>query len=258
MWNKSSRIVTISTRSKYTLQTMSKYGIDNVRGGSFVRITLEKSAHDVLTNMLNGAGDRCFRCGQPGHFVADCPDNAAAANPSSSIFGYIHSFLHNVVNKAFAVPTATAPTATAPTATAPTPPAPTATAPTATAPTATAPTAAAQLPPESSSSFKIEHSKTAKATCRGCQMPIAQDVLRISSRVYSDKLGKVIDLWYHAECFFEKTWPIASLEMIDGFSLLAPQEQKAVRSLLVCSRCHRHGHTKESCYAKTTKDGRTL
>ena len=42
---------------KYTVQTMSKHGIDNVRGGSFVRITLDKPVQDVLTNMLNSAGD---------------------------------------------------------------------------------------------------------------------------------------------------------------------------------------------------------
>ena len=36
---------------KYTKQYMDKYGIDNVRGGSFVSINIEKSTRDVLKQM---------------------------------------------------------------------------------------------------------------------------------------------------------------------------------------------------------------
>ncbi len=53
---------------------MDMYGINNVRGGSFTQLTLDKTDYDTITKMLNGANDRCFLCGQKGHFIATCPD----------------------------------------------------------------------------------------------------------------------------------------------------------------------------------------
>ena len=60
---------------KITRQYMDKYGINNVRGGSFVSVKLDKSTIETLNKMSNGTNNKCFICEKVGHFAKDCKEN---------------------------------------------------------------------------------------------------------------------------------------------------------------------------------------
>jgi predicted GIY-YIG superfamily endonuclease len=53
-------------------EMMSLYGIDNVRGGSYVRVTLGSNERELLEREIKMAMDLCVLCGSEKHFVRDC------------------------------------------------------------------------------------------------------------------------------------------------------------------------------------------
>ena len=58
---------------KMTVCYMMKYGIENVRGGPFVSITLPSETIEHITRRIRMASDVCVKCGSPDHFCAFCP-----------------------------------------------------------------------------------------------------------------------------------------------------------------------------------------
>lgn len=57
---------------KYTIQYMKKYGINNVRGGSFSQLVLDEDHEVTLSHMITSSSDKCFRCGRIGHYSNEC------------------------------------------------------------------------------------------------------------------------------------------------------------------------------------------
>jgi hypothetical protein len=60
---------------KLTIQTMEKYGIDNVRGGTFVQKDLSDEDKLIIKKMLDSSNNKCFNCSSLEHYVKDCPNN---------------------------------------------------------------------------------------------------------------------------------------------------------------------------------------
>ncbi len=57
---------------KYTKECMAKYGIDNVRGGSYTLTDLSTAQKESIQKEIWGAEDKCTNCGKKGHFVNEC------------------------------------------------------------------------------------------------------------------------------------------------------------------------------------------
>ena len=57
---------------KYVKIMMEKYGIDKVRGGTYVQDKLSAGQEEMLKKEIRGATDCCTHCGKEGHFVASC------------------------------------------------------------------------------------------------------------------------------------------------------------------------------------------
>ena len=51
---------------------MLKFGVENVRGGSYSQVELSAAQRENLERELRGETNSCFKCGQSGHFANKC------------------------------------------------------------------------------------------------------------------------------------------------------------------------------------------
>jgi hypothetical protein len=58
--------------TKYTIRYMAKYGIENVRGGSFCKMYLTNYDKKFIRKQINAIEHRCYYCNKKGHFINEC------------------------------------------------------------------------------------------------------------------------------------------------------------------------------------------
>ena len=51
---------------------MKKYGIENVRGGSYTQLELPQEFVSSIEKEILGNADKCYKCQQYGHFAKNC------------------------------------------------------------------------------------------------------------------------------------------------------------------------------------------
>ena len=65
---------------KWTKIYMDKYGIKNVRGGSYSQMELPSESIKVLEREVNHANNKCLNCGKNGHYIKQCPTQKKQVN----------------------------------------------------------------------------------------------------------------------------------------------------------------------------------
>ncbi|KAK9891936.1 hypothetical protein WA026_017419 [Henosepilachna vigintioctopunctata] len=80
--------------------------------------------------------------------------------------------------------------------------------------------------------FTLEYSKSSRATCRGCELKIMKEEVRISKKDFDTEVGKKYggqDMWHHLTCFAKLRNELGFFESasaLPGFADLSREDQK--------------------------------
>jgi hypothetical protein len=82
---------------KYTRRYMDTYGIDNVRGGSFCEEVLNEYTIQLLEKMSKTTQNKCFTCGEIGHFTKECKkcEELNSIDSIQKCFTFIEKFIED-------------------------------------------------------------------------------------------------------------------------------------------------------------------
>lgn len=86
--------------------------------------------------------------------------------------------------------------------------------------------------------FGIEYSKSGRATCRGCELKISKDEVRVFKTVYDTEIGMKYGgqkVWHHLECFAKMRSDVGWFdtgENLPGYKLLKDEDKEVVLKLL--------------------------
>uniref|UniRef100_A0A6C0AEH6 CCHC-type domain-containing protein n=1 Tax=viral metagenome TaxID=1070528 RepID=A0A6C0AEH6_9ZZZZ len=72
------------SEDNFTKEYMMKYGIGNVRGGSYTKFDLNKDEIKFLNKEFLHAEDKCFNCGDMNHYSSECPNKTEKLESESS------------------------------------------------------------------------------------------------------------------------------------------------------------------------------
>lgn len=75
----------IFDEDRITLEYMSAYGIEKVRGGTFSSVTLSSDHVSAIESMICHAKNLCFKCKGEGHFASSCIVKAVEDNSDKNI-----------------------------------------------------------------------------------------------------------------------------------------------------------------------------
>jgi predicted GIY-YIG superfamily endonuclease len=77
-----------SMENTITREYMRKYGIENVRGGSYCSVMLPDFQKQALEKEFCGDENKCFRCSKKGHFANECDKKDYSSSSSSNSYSH--------------------------------------------------------------------------------------------------------------------------------------------------------------------------
>ncbi|XP_049866080.1 poly [ADP-ribose] polymerase [Pectinophora gossypiella] len=86
--------------------------------------------------------------------------------------------------------------------------------------------------------FKVEYSKSSRATCKHCDIKICKDEIRVCKIMYDTEVGMKYGgqpFWHHVQCFNEERDTLGYMaggEDLPGFNLLKKDDQKIVKEAI--------------------------